>query len=214
MMRFMNILILLLVIFSHSYGMTLKERFDHSQIGDYVVTEQDKNLCLLFVRNLTSEELVIDELTFHEQDLPKGFKDWGSASFGKAYPLSWISFQFDRKTGTLEDAYNFNEKSWLEFEQQEVFLKGLLNLDLSFVQEKDRKKIGPTPLENGPDLRRNWAPPLVIQGVKYKKPTFDVYKGRWEEDGSILSKCRIEMYFSKNETEGFTQKTLHKFFFL
>ena len=174
---------------------SLKERFDHAQVGDYVVTEQDKNYCLLFVRQLDSDVLIIDEMTFHEHDLEKNFKNWQKASFGKAYPISWISFQFDKKTGFLEEAYNFNEKTFLEFQEQDVFLKGLLNLKLSLVKESDRKKIGPTPIDQ--DFRKCWCPPLTIQGVKYDKPSYDVFEGRWDEDGSLLSKCRIEMYFSQ-----------------
>jgi hypothetical protein len=198
-MKFFKSCIIAVFLASQGFALTLKERFDHSQVGDYVVTEQDKNLCLLFVRSLTQDLLVIDEMTFHESDLPKNFKSWQQASFGRTYPISWISFQFDRKTGVLEDAYNFNEKTWLEFEQQEVFLKGLLNLNLSLVSEKDRKKIGPSPANNEPDLRKSWCPPLTIHGVKYSKPSYEVYKGRWAEDSSLLSKCHIEMYFSKND---------------
>lgn len=178
-------------------ALSLKTRFDHAQVGDYVVTEQDKNLCLLFVRHLDPETLIIDEMTFNEHDLPKGFKHWQQAAFGHAYPVSWISFQFNKQSGILEDAYNFNEKSWLEFREEEVFLKGLLNLDLTAVKDQDRKKIGTSPKDGDPDLRKCWCPPLVINGQKYQKPTYDVYKGRWAEDSSILSKCQIEMYFSK-----------------
>jgi hypothetical protein len=181
-------------------ALSLKDRFDHAQIGDFVVTEQDKNYCLLFIRHLDADILVIDEMTFHEQNLPKNFKGWQKAEFGNAYPLSWISFQFDRKTGILEEAYNFNEKSWLEFQEQEVFLKGLLNLDLSYVKDSDRKKIGATPRDQEPDLRKCWCPPLIIQGIRYHKPLYEVYKGRWAEDMSLLSRCHIEMYFSKHDS--------------
>lgn len=195
----MKAVLFFLSISSLSFSLSLRDRFNHAQIGDYVVTEQDKNYCLLFVRQLDQEILVIDEITFSEKDLPSDFKQWQNAEFGKAYPLSWISFIFDRKTGVLEDAYNFTERSWLEFSEEEVFLKGLLNLDLFPVKETERKKIGPTPKENEADLRKNWAPPLILEGVKFNKPTFDVFKGRWAQDSSILSKCHIEMYFSKHD---------------
>lgn len=194
---FMKKLVTLLVLGCQLCAISLKQRFDHAQVGDYVVTEQDKNLCLLFVRHLDQDILIIDEMTFNENDLPKGFKNWQSAAFGNAYPVSWISFQFNKQSGILEEAYNFNEKSWLEFREEEVFLKGLLNLDLNFVKDQDRKKIGSSPKDGDPDLRKCWCPPLVINGQKYQKPSYDVFKGRWPEDSSLLSKCQIEMYFSK-----------------
>lgn len=189
--------ILTLLLSWHISALSLKSRFDHAQVGDYVVTEQDKNLCLLFVRHLDQETLIIDEMTFHENDLPKEFNKWQQAAFGNAYPMSWISFQFNKQSGILEDAYNFNEKTWLEFQEEEVFLKGLLNLDLSVVKEQERKKIGALPKDGDPDFRKFWAPPLVVHGKKQSKPTYDVFKGRWPEDTSLLSKCHIEMYFSK-----------------
>jgi hypothetical protein len=195
----MNILVLTCFFITSVFSLSLKERFDHAQVGDYIVTEQDKNVCVLFVRDLNQEVLAIDEMTFYQQDLPKNFKKWKEATFHNAYPLSWISFQFDRKTGALEEAYNFNEKTWLEFEEKDVFLKGLLNLNLNYVPEKDRKKIGPMPQEREQDLRKCWSPPLFIEGVKYNKPTYEVYKGRWDEDQSLLSKCTIDMYFPKND---------------
>lgn len=196
-LRFIIRLISLLAFTINTYALSLKSRFDHAQIGDYLVTEQDKNLCLLFVRYLDQDTLVIDEMTFNEHDLPKGFKKWQQAAFGNAYPVSWISFQFNKQTGILEDAYNFNEKSWLEFREEDVFLKGLLNLDLTLVKDQERKKIGASPKDGDPDLRKCWCPPLVINGEKYPKPSYDVYKGRWAQDSSLLSQCHIDMYFSK-----------------
>lgn len=182
------------------FGLTLKDRFDHAAIGDYLVTEQDRNFCLLFVRELNQDVLIIDEMTFHEKDLPKNFNTWRHADFKGAYPLSWVSFQFDRKTGSLEEAYSFHEKTWLEFKEEDIFLKGLLNLEMTQLDDRERKKIGPTPTSGEPDLRKSWNPPLTLSGTKYTKPSYEVFKGRWPHDATLLSKCHIEMYFSKNDS--------------
>jgi hypothetical protein len=53
-------------------------------------------------------------------------------------------------------------------------------------------------MNNEEDRRALWNPPLIIEGKKVAKPSFDVRKAKWPEDASRLSHCSLELYFIKD----------------
>ncbi len=181
------------------HAITLEQRIAQAESGDFIVTAQENNYSLLFIRSITSDTLLLEEISVpaHQIDLKKiRWKDWAVRK--APGHTSWILYEIDRKTGKLIECFSYSKNGWLYLEESEQFLTKLLTLPLSFVSEKERKKIGPPPANTEEDRRAVWNPPLIIEGKKIAKPSFDVLKAHWPDDSSRLSRCLIELYFIKD----------------
>lgn len=178
---------------------SLEQRFTHAHAGDFIVTAQENNYSLLFIRSITSDLLLLEEISVpaYQIDLKKIiWKNWVS---NKAPGhTSWTLYEIDRKNGKLIECFSYSKNGWVFLDQSEQFLTRLLSLSLNPVSDKERKKIGPPPVNQEEDRRALWNPPLIMEGKKIAKPTFDVWKTQWPEDGSRLSRCSIELYFIKD----------------
>jgi hypothetical protein len=184
--------------FSYATPHSLQEKFSQAQAGDYIVTAQDGNYSILSIRMVTAETLLLEEISIPEKLIDPKKTSWKQWVSEKALGnTSWILFEIDRKSGTLVECFSYSKNGWLYLDRSELFLMQLLTLPLSPVAAADRKKIGQPPAADVEDTRALWAPPLVIEGRRMQKPQFDVVKTRWPEDGSPLSLCAIELYFSK-----------------
>src|SRR5262249_38677008 len=134
----------------------------------------------------------------HQIDVKKiHWQDW----VAKKAPghTSWTLYEIDRKDGKLIECFSYSKNGWLYLDESEQFLTRLLTLDLHAVPEQERKRIGPPPVQGDEDRRGLWNPPLVAEGKKIAKPSFDVYKTRWPDDSTRLSLCFIELYFRNDE---------------
>jgi hypothetical protein len=179
--------------------LTLEQRFSSAQVGDFIVTAQESNYSLLFIRSITSDILLLEEISVptHQVDVKNIYwREWVS---NKAPGhTSWTLYEIDRKSGKLIECFSYSKNGWLFSDESEQFLTRLLSLQLNLVPEKERKKIGPPPVSNEEDRRSLWNPPLIIEGKKITKPSFEVLKTQWPDDGSRLSRCDIELYFAKD----------------
>jgi hypothetical protein len=54
------------------------------------------------------------------------------------------------------------------------------------------------PLKGEEDHRSLWHPPIIVEGHKVSQPSFEVWKTKWPDDGSLLALCSIELYFAKD----------------
>ncbi len=180
-------------------SLTLEQRFVHAQAGDFIVTAQENNYSLLFIRSITADTLLLEEISVpaHQVDVKKiQWKEWVS---NKAPGhTSWTLYEIDRKSDKLIECFSFSKNGWLFLDESEQFLTRLLSLQLNLVPNKDRKKIGPLPVSNEEDRRALWNPPLIVEGKKIAKPSFDVLKVQWPDDNSRLSCCNIELYFAND----------------
>lgn len=178
---------------------TLEQRFATAQAGDFIVTAQENHYSLLFIRSITPDVLLLEEISVprHQMNLKKiRWKDWVS---NKAPGhTSWILYEMDRKNGKLIECFSYSKNGWLYLDESEQFLTRLLTLQLHLVPDHERRKIGPPPTTLEEDRRAIWNPPLVIEGKKIVKPSFDVLKAQWPDDASRLSRCWIELYFIKD----------------
>ena len=180
----------------------LQQKFTHAQAGDFVVTAQEGNYSLLFIRSLTADTLFLEEISVPEKQIEIKKIDWKKWTENKAPGhTSWTLYEIDRKSGSLIECFSYSKNGWLYLDESEQFLTKLLKLSLSPISEKERKKIGPQPISGEPDQRALWNPTLVIEGEKIEKPTFDVLKTKWPDDGSRLAQCSIELYFSKQHPD-------------
>lgn len=176
------------------FSFCLKEKVPHAKMGDFIVTESNKNHSLLFIRSVQPNRLQLEEVTVPTSHI-KNFKNAWQGWLQKGAPghTSWVVYTLDLEKNNLVSCYSFDRRGWLALEQS--FLTHLLSLSLTRVQTTERKKIGPPPLDGEPDHRSSWTPPVVIEGKKLEKPTVDVLKAVWPEDGSQLSQCTVELYF-------------------
>jgi hypothetical protein len=176
----------------------LQQRFTQAQMGDFIVTAQENHYSVLFIRSITSDTLLLEEISIpeHQIDIKKThWKDW---VFNKAPGhTSWTLYEIDRKSGKLIECFSYSKNGWLYLDESEQFLIRLLTLHFDEVPEKERKKIGPSPAHNEEDRRALWNPPLVLEGKRMTRPSFDVLKAQWPDDGSRLGHCSIELYFAK-----------------
>jgi hypothetical protein len=196
--------LLLLIFFSFApwflQAETLQQKFAQAKAGDFIVTAQESNYSLLFIRSITTDTLLLEEISIpdHQIDLKKiQWQDW----VAKKAPghTSWTLYEIDRRDGTLIECFSYSKNGWLYLDESEQFLTRLLALDLHMVPEKERKRIGPPPSSGEEDRRSLWTPALVEGGKKTAKPSFDVFKTRWPEDSTRLSLCFIELYFRKDD---------------
>lgn len=179
---------------------SLKEKFTHAQSGDFIVTSQDGNYSLLFIRQITSQILLLEEISVPSQHIDLKKTTWKNWVKEKAPGhTSWTLYEIDRGSGQLIECFSYSKNGWLYLDTSEQFLTRLFALPLSSVLQTERKKIGQRPNQNEEDRRSLWNPPMVVEGKKSLKPTFEVLKTQWPEDGSRLSLCFIELYFSKED---------------
>lgn len=179
------------------HGVTLKDQLQKGAVGDYVVTQQEKNLSLLRIEKISSNELVLEEVAAPVAALDLPSINW-PAWIEKGAPghTSWLLYKIDLKSGELVESYSLDQKARVSL--QEPLLSKMLLLELTVTPDDLRRRIGPSPHAGEEDRRSLWLPHLVYQGKRVSKPTFDVFQTRWPEDGSDLSLCRLEFYFMHN----------------
>lgn len=177
--------------------LTLEQRLASAKAGDFIVTAQEGNYSLLSIQTINTETLLLEEIAVPELQIDLKKIDW-KAWVAKKAPghTSWTLYEINRQNGKLVECFSYSKNGWLYLDESQQFLTQLLTLPLSLIADKDRKKIGPPPLE-GEDRRALWNPPLIIEGEKVAKPLFEVVKAQWPKDSTQLSQCFIELYFAK-----------------
>lgn len=198
----MKLFALLFLIWTHAQVLahsTFLEKFEGARPGDFAVTLQEGNYALLFIRSLTAETLLLEEVSVPKHLIDIRTTQW-QQWLDKRAPghTSWTLYEIERSSGALLECYSFSKKGWLYMSDAEQFLSKLLFLPLDEVHETERKKIGPAPASGEPDHRPLWNPPVIVGGKKMGKPEIEVLKTRWPKDDSLLSLCAIELYFSNH----------------
>lgn len=179
---------------------SLHQKFLNGKAGDYIVTAQLGHYTLLFIQSLTSDTLVLEEITIPEKLINLKEIDWQLWLDQQAVGhTSWMLYTFDRQKGSLIACFSYSNKGWIYLTQEEQFLSQLLHLPLHLVSKEERKKIGPAPERDELDRRPVWVPPVIINGKKISKPSIEVFSTKWPDDRSPLSSCTIELYFNKDD---------------
>jgi hypothetical protein len=176
---------------------SLAEKLEKAQVGDYIVTEIEKTISLLRIRELSSTQLILEEITAPLSALKVSKIDWSSwLKDGAKGHTSWLFYEIDLTKGELLECYSLTQKGWIAVD--EPLLPKMLTLPLSQTPNEKRKRIGPAPQGGEEDQRALWLPPLHMQGKKVSKPPLEVYETKWPKDQSQLSECRLELYFMHN----------------
>ena len=174
----------------------LVERIQGAQSGDYIVFEAGKTVTLLAIRSIDRNRLVLEEISAPSQSLkemPISWSDW----VRKNAPghTSWSMIEIDLNQNKVLECYSFSKSAWVSEEQG--LMSTLLNLPLFPVNASDCRKIGPPPQPGEPDLRKQWNPPLVVEGKKLEKALFDVFETFWPQDGSELAGKKVAVYLDR-----------------
>lgn len=192
-----GLLLLFLVFTIKTYAWGLKDKFISSKNGDYIVSELNQTYTLLRIHQISSEALILEEISFPPNAVKMG-KDSLEAwlSKGAQGHTSWHILEWDLNNSKISECFSFTRNAWLLLNESDSILIKLLSLPLRKIPDDNRKKIGPRPL-NGPDYRKIWNPPLVIDGKQQKSPSFEAFSVNLPSDGSPLSGKRLEVYFDK-----------------
>ena len=181
---------------------SMQEKLSHAKVGDFIVTAQEGNYSLLCVRSIAAETLVLEEISVPCKQVDLKTVQWKKWAAEKAPGhTSWTLYEIERSTGKLIECFSYSKNGWLYLDESEQFLTRLIALPLTTVPWEERKKIGPQPGVGESDRRAVWNPSLVVEGKKVSKAAFEVLKTTWPDDGSRLSLCNIELYFSEGKPE-------------
>lgn len=173
----------------------LKDNLKRARPGDFLVTTQSKNFTLLIVRSKNEQMLSIEEITLPASKAPKGTTSWRKwVEEGAPGHTSWIMYNIDLPTGTMQQTFSFTKNEWVNIPQAQNFFSTLLNLKLKKIEDSERKRVGPPPASDSRDRRRLWQPTLVVDGKTVTGVDFDAWRTRWPSDGGELSGKIIEIY--------------------
>ena len=201
------LLCIITLMCSKGFSVTLKDKFEKAEAGDYIVTLENKTFSLLVIQNIfymanRDKIISLGEITIPQNNINStafSWKKWADENMpGKS---SYNLYEIDLTNSTILRCYSFTKKCFFSSTDQDNFFTKLLTLPLEKLSDQQRKKIGAPPLDNDLDTRSLWNPSQVIDGVKQKKTNFDVYQTTWPKDGTDLSGKIIDIYFDK---EGFS----------
>ena len=192
---------LALVLLCSSFKMA--DRLLEGKLGEYIVTQQDRNYSLLFLREIRKDAFLFEEITVPVHLITKSSPPWKEwLAKGASGHTSWVQYEIDSVTFQLLEAYSFSKNGWMYLDETDYMLSKLLSLPLSPISNDERKKIGPPPREDETDRRKIWTPPFIFEGQK-KTSTAEAWKTFWPQDGSLLSACQITLYFPPKELSSF-----------
>jgi hypothetical protein len=188
-MKILALLLLPIYLFSNFF----EERIAFAKEGDFVIYEKDKNSSLLIFQKISDNKIILEEVTFpsyikNKITDPKVWLDRKAPGH-----TAWRAYTIDRKSLDLIEAYSYKDKGHLVIDEKNFFLSKLLLLDLKEVPPLKRRKTGDYTMK---EKRPDWNPPVVIDGIKQKKPCKAFY-ATWPKDGSKLENKKIELYFAQ-----------------
>ena len=187
-------------VFPH---ITLKNKFEKAEIGDYIVTFENKSYSLLIIQNISQSENSSKIISLAEISIPQNrvnidsfsWKKWAEGTM--AGNSACNIYEIDLANAKVIKSYSFTKKCFFTSADQDMFFTKLLTLPLEKLTEGKRKKIGAPPLDDSLDTRALWNPPQIIDGIKQNKINFDVFQATWPKDGTDLSGKLIDIYFDK-----------------
>lgn len=188
-------LLLLLPLTLFAKPLTLKEKLAGAQEGSYLVLEQNKTYTLLFIRQIDSQRLVLEEVSIPGSLLPQpwsGWKCWFES--GATNNTSWTMAVVHLESALFEEVYSFTKGGWLDITCLDTFLTTLLNLPFELVPESERRRVGLPPGYNKPDHRPLWQPRLIFNGCLIPNSYFSCWSTVWPNDASELARKKIFVY--------------------
>lgn len=191
-------LIILFFIFIHtllSANPTLKSRLLKANKGDFVVTAQGSVYSLLMVRDISKQEITLEEIDIEQTNIDLKKIKWQDWVNNKAPgSTSWMTMTIDLENNNIRECFSYTQKQWLFIEKSDYLFANLLSLPLRATKDHERKKIGPAPSPGEIDRRKLWHPQVIRSGKKIKDPHFEVLRTKWPQDKTRLAGCIFELY--------------------
>lgn len=190
--------LVLLFIQSVCSAELLKEKLTSAKAGDYFVFSYHKHATLLLIREISEEDLVIEEITGPLQILNQYRGEWQKwLEAGATLHTSWTISDINLKTGDLKWVFSVPTHEFISSIQDFSFLPKLLTLPLQNVNQDARKRIGPEPMPGEIDMRKLWLPKIWYKG-ELVTPTIEVKEVNWPHDTSALSGKHIDLYIPQS----------------
>ncbi|MBI5274578.1 MAG: hypothetical protein HY860_05950 [Chlamydiales bacterium] len=172
----------------------MDDRLASAKNGDFVVFQINQLITLIVIKKIEKERLYIEEICIPNTN--HSIKDWKRWVEQKAPGhTSWISYQIDLTNKKINDAYSLTQKSKIALSAEDSFILKLFELSFDLIPDKNRRKIGPEPMDGSLDTRKIWTPLLVMEGKKISSPIIEATTATWPKDNSELSGKKIECYF-------------------
>lgn len=176
-------------------ALTLGENLQRSRVGDYIVTIQNKNYSLLHIFDKQNDSLTIEEICVPANRINQGkvnWRDWYRQ--GAPYHTAWVIYKIQLSTGKIFETYSVPQQTWVKGPPEGQFLPTLLNLYLTRIPDKERKRIGSAECAGFPDTRPLWRPKMISEGKEIPNVAFWALRAHWPKDNSQLSGRWIDIY--------------------
>src|SRR5271157_5812237 len=122
------------------------ERLKKVVVNDYIVTESNKMVNVLSVREANGQTLILEEISAPASALdprPASWSSWVQAR-GPGH-TSWSMIEIDLASHELIECYSFSRSAWVDLSAQDSLLSTLLNLPLKKIPASEERRIGPAP---------------------------------------------------------------------
>lgn len=191
-------LISLLISASLKAENTLKERIQNAKVGDYIASKHGKTIVLVFLKELSKDSVVIEELSLDEEKYNSSFswQEW----LNQRAPghLSWTLYEIDLNQNKLIECFSIARGHWISVHQTQSFFASFLALPMNRIPKSKCRKIGSPPSGDEIDNRPLWKPALIVNGKKQDGGNFIAYESQWPKDESVLSLSHILLYYSED----------------
>jgi hypothetical protein len=176
--------------------LSLKDNLQRAIPGDFLVIAANKTITFLHIYEKHNGILIVEEIAVPDGRKPSkmSWREWMQQE--APGNTSWVMYEIDLATGKMLRYYSFTKKGWFEIAEADNFLSKMLNLRLSPLPDKDRKKVGTRIFAS--DDSRFWQPTLVMEGNIVRGVKFDAWRTRWPKDNSELSGKVIELYLPQD----------------
>ncbi len=193
-----KLLIIFLLVCSAGFAQNLsfKEKLNKVKKGDFIVFEFNKFYSALAVFDVQDNDLFLEEITISKNKFDKNssFRTW--IENGAKKNNSWTIYKIDLETNKIKEAFSICKNSWIKLTTNESLITALLDINLTKLQDNQRKKIGPPPHINEIDSRSFWNPIKIVDSKKVINPKFEVYRSSWPNDGSEFASKLFDIYFT------------------
>lgn len=193
-MRIAILFFLFLSSFLHG-ELLLKKHLEQAEVGDYLITERNKNVTALWITGKQGHLLRIEEITIPQEHFPSSIPTWREWLAQDApRHTSHLIYEMDLNTGKMVNCYSFTEEQWISLSCHENLFSQLLTLPFQFVPERERRKTGSITSSS------YWHPRMVVDGEIVPQVPFSCWKCSWPQDGSDLAGKVVQIYLPEDST--------------
>jgi len=193
-MKVLAFLVIILSIIVQLPAITLGDRFNDANTGDFIVFAHDKHVTLFHILEKSNDRIVIEEITVQERFANK-ITSWHKWINDKApHHSGWTLSTFQRPSYRLLSVYSYDTHNLLSLDDQLSFLPTLFTLSMEITAPNDRKQIGVPPMPGEQDHRIIWNPPIIFDRHE-QKLSCDVYTVTMPNNTPDLSGKKLDLYF-------------------